>query len=81
MQNVGTSPVSQWIGIRLPMEGAWDPLSRKIPYATEQLSPRATTSLTLETKSCNHRSVYTLELMLHSKKNHHKEKPGHLNKY
>ena len=39
------SLVSQWIGICLPIQGhRFNPWSRKIPHAMEQLSPRTTTA-------------------------------------
>ena len=39
----GTSLVAQWLKIRLPVQGTWvRALVRKIPHATEQLSPCAT---------------------------------------
>ena len=62
MKQQGTSPVVQWLRAHLPMHRtriwslvqedpiwhrATKPRSRKIPYATEQLSPRAAT-----TESC-----------------------------
>ena len=40
-----TSLVAQWIRIHLPVRETWVwPLARKIPHASEQLSPRATTA-------------------------------------
>ena len=42
---LGTSLVVQWLRIHLPMQGhGFDPRSGKIPYASEQLSPCATTT-------------------------------------
>ena len=41
----GAPLVVQWLRIRLPMQGhGFDPWSGKIPHATEQLSPGATTT-------------------------------------
>ena len=38
-----TSLVAQWIRIPLPMQGhRFDPWSKMIPYATQQLSPSTT---------------------------------------
>ena len=43
--NRGTSLVAQWLRICLPVQGhGFDPWSRKIPHAAEQLSPCATTT-------------------------------------
>ena len=37
--------MAQWLRIRLPMQGTWvRALVREDPHATEQLSPRATTT-------------------------------------
>ena len=48
----GTSLVVQWLRIHLPMqETSFNPWSRKIPHAMEQLSPHA-----LGPVSCNKRS-------------------------
>ena len=42
---LGTSLVAQWLRICLPMQGTWvQSLVGKIPHATEQLSPCATTT-------------------------------------
>ena len=41
----GTSLVAQWLRIRLPMQGhGFEPWSGKIPHATDQLNPCATTT-------------------------------------
>ena len=45
ISNTGTSLVVQWLRIHLPMQGhRFNPWSRKIPHASEQLSPCATTT-------------------------------------
>ena len=42
---IGTSLVTQWLGIHLPMQGTrFDPQSGRISRATEQLSQWATTT-------------------------------------
>ena len=66
----GTSLVAQWLRIRLPMQGhRCEPWSGKIPRATEQLSPRATTT-----------EAHTLpEPVLLNKRSHRNQKPAHRN--
>ena len=45
VRNSGTSLVAQWLRIRLPMQGIrFEPWSRKIPHAVEQLSLCTTTT-------------------------------------
>ena len=45
LKTPGTSLVAQWLRIRLPMQGTrFEPWSGKVPHATEQLSPCATTT-------------------------------------
>ena len=44
-KNPGTSLVAQWLRILLPIQGhGFEPWSRKIPHAAEQLSLCATTT-------------------------------------
>ena len=52
LKTLGTSLVVQWLRIRLPMQvHGFEPWSRKIPQAAEQLSPCATTT---EPACCNY---------------------------
>jgi len=55
---------------------SFNPWSRKIPHAIEQISPCTTTT---EPMCRNYRSRRALETMLHNKRSHHSEKPTHCN--
>ena len=63
-----TSLVVQWLRIHWSLQG-FDPWSRKIPHALEQLSPCAITA-----------DLKHLEPVLHNKKSHRKEKSTLCNK-
>ena len=78
IKNSGTSLVAQWLRICLPMQGGhgFDPWSRKIPHAAEQLSLCATTT---EPACHNYRSAHALEPVLCNKRSHRSEKPVHRN--
>ena len=66
---VGPSLVAQWLRIACQCSGhGFEPWSRKIPHATEQLSLCATTT----EPTC-------LEPELRNKKSHRNEKPVHCN--
>ena len=63
-RHIWASLVVQWLRIHLPMQGTFDPWSRKIPHATEQLSLCAKYwpvwerlgATTAEPRLCNKRS-------------------------
>ena len=55
---------------------SFNPWSRKIPHAIEQISPCTTTT---EPMCRTYRSRCALETMLHNKRSHHNEKPTHCN--
>ena len=46
------TPVVQWLRIHLPMQGQFDPWSRKIPHAAERLSRRAAITEASQSGAC-----------------------------
>ena len=59
--------VVRWLRTHLPTQGQFDPWSRKVTHAAEQLSPQAavTEAASLESALCNKRS-HSSEKPLHS---------------
>ena len=84
-----TSLLVQRIRIHLPIEHGFNPWSRNIPHATEQLSPCMSHNYwvqTLEPSSHNYWADVLqllkpacLEPTLHYRRSHHNEKPMHSN--
>ena len=77
----GTSLVAQWLRIAYQCRGhRFEPSSGKIPHATEQLSPCATTTEpALYSPRATTIEPARLETLLCNKRSHHNEKPTHHN--
>ena len=82
--------MAQWLRIHLPMQGTgFEPWSGKIPHATEQLSPCATTTELCAVEPASHNygahvpqllNPTCLEPVLCNKRSHRNERPAHCNK-